>query len=207
MLNLEFRFKASKAILVIWISLCLCAEAVARQESQDMGLSREVSLSEVRDWHQFKLKIQEQEKHDQLKGQAYMISGALLVAGGIVGYHNAHNSVEKLAYSVSQSLGVAGIGYGAYLNFVSSEQSSFYQSIDRSRSLTEENKNELVRNYVSNWQENKRAERLTRIATHSLIGALNIYNGFREEQGDLRQGLFVLGGVNLLAAISLSLEF
>lgn len=202
MLNLESLFKKWIVFMIALIlgSLSLLPSAQAQDKE------REISLSEVKDWHQFKIKIEQQEQQDQKKGQAYMISGGLLVIGGIIGYHNAHNSVEKLAYSVSQSLGVAGIGYGAYLSFVDSEQSSFYRSIESSKGLTDQNKNEIVRNYVAQWQENKRSERITRIATHALIGGLNIYNGMREE-GDLRQGLIVLGGVNLLAAISLSFDF
>jgi CTP synthase (UTP-ammonia lyase) len=206
MLNLE---SVCKKILIFCLAVILTSlsllSSVSVAYAQDKG--REISLSEVKDWHQFKLRIEQQDHQDQVKGNAYMISGALLVVGGIVGYHNAHNAVEKLAYSVSQSLGVAGIGYGAYLSFVGSEQKAFYQSIENSKSLNDANKNELVRNYVDTWKENQRTERLTRIVTHSIVGALNIYNGSREEQSDLRQGLMILGGVNLLAALSLSFEF
>ena len=203
MLNLDSAFKK---FFIFFLALILTSVSLL-PVAKAAGESREISLSQVKDWHQFKLKIEQQDRQDQIRGNAYMISGGLLVIGGIIGYHNAHNSVEKLAYSVSQSLGVAGIGYGAYLSFVGSEQKAFYQSIENSKSLTDENRNELVRNYVDTWEKNRKNERITRIVTHSIVGALNIYNGVREEQNDLKQGLIILGGVNLLAAISLSFEF
>jgi hypothetical protein len=46
---------------------------------------------------------------------------------------------------------------------------------------------------------------MIRIISHSIVAAMNFYNGSRE-QGDLRQGLFALGGINLLAAISISFK-
>ena len=197
MWNLDSVYKTFLTLMIIFSGASTLAESKAK----------EIRLADVKTWNEFKVKIEQEERKDHLKGQAYMISGGLLVIGGIIGYHNAQNSVEKLAYSVSQSLGVGGIGYGAYLSFVDSEQRSFYRSVESSQSLSEENKNEIVRNYVLNKAENERSERITRIVTHSIVGALNVYNGLREEQNDLRQGLIILGGVNILAAISLSFEF
>lgn len=197
MWNLDSVYKIFLTLIIIFSGASTLAESK----------TKEIRLADVKTWNEFKVKMEQEERKDHLKGQAYMISGGLLVIGGIIGYHNAQNSVEKLAYSVSQSLGVGGIGYGAYLSFVDSEQRSFYRSVESSQSLSEENKNEIVRNYVLNKAENERSERITRIVTHSIVGALNVYNGLREEQNDLRQGLIILGGVNILAAISLSFEF
>lgn len=200
MLNFELVFKKYLKFLV---SLVLVLSYVLNASAKEA----EIDLSEVKTWSEFKSQIEEKEKRDQMTGQAYMISGGLLVLGGLIGYHNSRNSVEKLAYSVSQSLGVAGIGYGAYLSFVDSEERSFYETIDKSNSLSATNRDEIVRNYVVNWEENRRAERTTRIVTHSIVGVLNVYNGLREEQSDLKQGLVIIGGINLLAALSLTLEF
>lgn len=168
---------------------------------------RELSLDDVQSWKQFVETMKTQEDRDRVDGQAYMISGALLVVGGIVGYHNSGSSVEKLAYSVSQSLGVAGIGYGAYLYNVGSEQTSFYHTVNNTPSLNDSQKDELVKNYVTEWKTNRHNEKVIRIITHSIVAAMNFYNASRENQNDLKQGLYVIGGVNALAAVSLTFDF
>jgi hypothetical protein len=109
-----------------------------------------------------------------------------------------------LAYSVSQSLGIAGIGYGAYLKNVGGEQRSFFETVENAHGLSLQDKDELVRSYSQTWKINRHNEKWLRIITHSLVAALNIYNGLNEEPGELRTGLFVIGGANALAAISLS---
>lgn len=167
--------------------------------------SRPLSIEDVTTWEEFRTLVQQQENDEILNGRAYIISGAVLVLGGMIGYHNAKTSVEKLAYSVTESLGVAGIGYGAYLNTVGSPQRSLYESIEASKSLTLTNKNDLVRNYALSMKENRKNERLIKIVTHSIVSAVNLYNGLREE-GELRQGLIALGGIHFLAAISVSFQ-
>lgn len=165
---------------------------------------REVTLDKVENWQDFRKKMIEQENVDHTDGWAYMVSGGLLLAGGLVGYHNGQTPVEKLAYSVSQSLGVAGIGYGAYLHYVGGEERAFYDTVEHARGLRSQDKDELVRSYVQTWRINRHNEKVIRIVTHSLVAALNIYNALQEERGDLRTGLMVIGGANALAAISLS---
>lgn len=166
---------------------------------------RDLDLQDASTWEEFRSIIQKQEESEKLNGQAYMISGALLVLGGMVGYHNAHTSVEKLAYSVTQSLGVAGVGYGAFLSAVGSPPRRFYQTVEASQGLSAQNKNELVRNYVTYLKEDRSNEKMIKIVTHALVSAVNIYNGMRE-QGELRQGLIALGGIHALAAISISFQ-
>jgi hypothetical protein len=149
--------------------------------------------------------VERQQAIEMKTGQAYILSGSLLILGGIIGYHNAHTPVEKLAYSVSQSLGVAGVGYGAFLHSVGSDQRTFFQSVSASKSLTIENKNELAQSYVATWRENRQNEKMIKIVTHSIVAAVNLYNGLLEE-GELRQGLVALGGINFLAAVSISFQ-
>lgn len=198
--NEVFMTLKNKLLVMLIVSL-FSASAFARSPG------RELDISDVKTWNEFTEKMKTQEDRDRTDGQAYMISGALLVAGGIIGYHNSQSSVEKLAYSVSQSLGVAGIGYGAYLYNVGSEQTSFHQAVSSSTSLQMEQKDELVRNYVSEWRRNRYNERMIRILTHSIVAGMNFYNASREDQNELKQGLYVIGGVNALAAISLSFDF
>lgn len=186
-----------KIILVLLVMIFSAEGAFAR------SMRKELSLEDVTSWKEFDQAMLEQESVDRTDGMAYMISGALLLAGGLVGYHNAGGNVEKLAYSVSQSLGVAGLGYGYYLYHVGTETRSFYESVRNTSGLSETNRNDLTRNYVKQWKVQQENEKWMKIATYALVGGLNLYNASRES-GDLRQGLTILGGVNLLAAISLT---
>lgn len=188
------------AVLILTLSF-ISQNAMARSPG------RELKLDDVQSWKQFSETMKLQEDRDRVDGQAYMISGALLILGGVVGYHNSDGSIEKLAYSVSQSLGVAGMGYGAYLYNVGSEQTSFYHTVANSQTLNEGQRDDLVKNYVTEWKTNRYNEKVIRIVTHSIVAAMNFYNASRESQHDLKQGLYVIGGVNALAAVSLSFQF
>lgn len=187
-----------KLFLILMIGLFSAEGALAR------NMRRELSLEDVSSWKEFDQAMQEQESADRTDGMAYMISGALLLAGGLVGYHNSGGNVEKLAYSVSQSLGIAGLGYGYYLYNVGTETRSFYESVRNTSGLSETNRNDLTRSYVKQWKVQQDNEKWMKMATYALVGGLNLYNASREKPGDLRQGLMILGGVNLLAAISLT---
>ena len=186
-----------KQLLILLVGLLFSEMALAR------SLRRELSLHDVETWKEFQAMMIEQESIDRTDGIAYMISGAVLLAGGLVGYHNSKGNIEKLAYSVSQSLGIAGLGYGSYLYTVGAETRSFYESVKNTNGLSDTHRNDLTKNYVGQWKVQKDNERWMKVATYALVGALNMYNGSREE-GELRQGLMIIGGVNLLAAISLS---
>lgn len=187
-----------KLLLLLMVGIFVGEAAQAR------SMRRELSLDDIESWKDFNQVMIEQESVDRTDGVAYMISGAVLLAGGLVGYHNSQGNVEKLAYSVSQSLGIAGLGYGYYLYSVGTETRSFYEAVKNTNGLSEQNRNDLTKNYVAQWKVQQENEKWMKVATYALVGALNVYNASREKPGDLRQGLMVLGGVNLLAAISLS---
>lgn len=188
-----------KKLFVVFAIVFFGAAAQAK-----FGL-RELSLYDSTTWDEFKAAVQKQEENDRRNGQAYMISGTLLVLGGMVGYHNAQTSIEKLAFSVTQSLGVAGIGYGAYLYNVGNPHQSFFESLESTKSLSTSQKDDLVRHYVADLREDRTNEKFIKIVTHSIVSFVNFYNGMREE-GELRQGLMALGGIHALAAISVSFQ-
>ncbi|GIL16944.1 MAG: hypothetical protein BroJett040_06950 [Oligoflexia bacterium] len=176
--------------------------------TQAKSLTQEYNLENVQTWEEFSRKVKLKTDKEQEEGRAYMISGGLLLVGSVVGYHNAHSSVEKLAYSVAQSLGIGGIGYGSYLYNIGGEERVIYTTILRA-DLGSHEKDALVRSYTHQWKENKQRDKMIRIVTHSLVGILNIYNGARvpSSEEDLRQGLYALGGINLLAALSLTITY
>lgn len=173
---------------------------------QAKSLVKEYNLEGVQTWEEFSKKVKMKTDKEQEEGRAYMISGGLLLVGSLVGYHNAHTTIEKLGYSIAQSLGVGGIGYGSYLYNIGGEERVIYTTIYQTEIGTKE-KDALVRSYTTQWKENKQRDKLIRIVTHSLVGVLNIYNGSRATEDDLRQGLYAIGGINLLAALSLTITY
>lgn len=197
---LIFRRPLRRFVVGIVLLLSLTSQA-------QINPQQEVDLNNVNDWKNFSQVMDEQIDTDERTGQAYMLSGGLLLLGGVVGYSSVGSSVEKLAYSVAQSLGVAGIGYGAYLLNVGGEERAFYQSVGKTSGLTLAQRDQLTKNYTAVWKERRRNEKLIRILSHSLVAAMNFYNASRTDQADLRQGLYVIGGVNAIVALSLFIEF
>lgn len=166
-------------------------------------IEKEINLSSMQSWSDFSSAMQEQEKRDKETGFAYMLSGALLTLGGSIGYHNAKTSVEKLAFSVTQSLGIAGVGYGATLYHVGHNHRAFYKSIDNVPSLSDTQKDDIFLSYAREMRSREVNSRWIRVVSHSLVAAINIYNGSREEDESLRQGLYFIGAANAFAAFSL----
>lgn len=164
---------------------------------------RELDVYSISNWNDFDRSMKIQYEKDEQDGTAYLISGALLIVGGTVGYSNSSNSVEKLGFSISQSLGVAGLGYGAYLSFIGRDHSPFYESLSQS-SLNSQQKDELVGIYMKKVRKNQDTEKWIRVASHASVAGINFYNASREEDRDLQAGLMVLGLVNALAAVSIS---
>lgn len=164
---------------------------------------RELDVFSINNWSDFEKSMLVQNIKDEQDGRAYLISGALLIVGGTVGYSNSSNSVEKLGFSVSQSLGVAGLGYGSYLYFIGRDHSPFYESLSKS-SLNNQQKDELVKIYMERVRRNQDAEKWIRVASHATVSGINFYNASREEDRDLQAGLMILGLVNALAAVSIS---
>jgi hypothetical protein len=189
----------SSIAFVVSVVILFCVSSV-----QAKLIEREFSFKDLQTWNDFARAQERQVSKDRDTGFAYMVSGALLTLGGSVGYHNSKTSVEKLAYSLTQSLGVAGVGYGAYLYHVGNEHRSFYESVRNTTSLSESQRNDLFRSYAEQVRVVQYNSKWIRIVTHALVGALNFYNASREPDQDLRQGLNVIGTANALAAVSLS---
>jgi hypothetical protein len=168
---------------------------------------KEVEVDKIQNWEQFDRIMLEQTETEEHTGQGYMISGGLLLVGGLVGYSSVSSNVEKLAYSVVQSLGVAGIGYGTYLYNVGGEERAFYRTVKGTNDLSLNAKNNLFKSYKGVWEQRRKNEKMIRILSHSLVAAINFYNGARAESTDLKQGLYVIGGVNALFALSMFIEF
>lgn len=143
----------------------------------------------------------EQKDHDLDNSWAYFISGTLLIIGGQIGYNSTSKPVEKFAYSLSQSLGVGAFGYGFSLRLGRDADREFYESVQKA-SLSETEKDRLIRSYVEVKSDTREKEKWIRLITYGAVGALNIVRAVNESDETVRAGLYFLGGVNVLLGFS-----
>jgi hypothetical protein len=155
-------------------------------------------------WKGFGEAIEHRRVHQENEGLAYMISGSLVAIGSGIGMAQSDDAFAKAVYSISQSLGIASIGYGAFLYSVGDEDRHFYEIIESTHSLSIEQKNEILRHKLDSQSEVRRRETLIRIITHSLIAGVNIYNASREHDDGAKDILYFVGGVNAVAALALT---
>lgn len=194
---------ALKNLFLFFFIVAFSSPALADGRSSNR---RKIDFGHLQTWEEFKEKALQQDAQDESEGSAYLISGSLLTVAGLVGYQNTQNSVEKIAYSVFQSIGILGIGYGAELRSTTRDSVMFYYSIEGVPSLSLEQKNQLAAGYSNMWQKNHDNARIVKIVTHLVAGTLSVYNGQREK-GELGQALTLLGGIHLFAALSIGLDF
>ena len=157
-------------------------------------------------WPEFSLTAQQKLEDDRKNGLSYLISGSLALAGGMWGASIADDDIEKAIYTIFQSIGVASVGYGAYLWQVGGEQRTIYSTLESSR-FTDDQKSHFLKAYSRHKRRIRQRDRLIRAVTHSLIAGLNFYNAGEQKESTLRTGLYFIGGVNLLAAVSYTFEF
>lgn len=157
-------------------------------------------------WDEFAKEVEKQKESDRRNGISYLISGSLALAGGIVGNAMTDDAAEKGIYTVFQTIGVASIGYGYSLWQVGGEERALYQTLQYTR-LTPEQRSQLLRAYNIQKKERENKIRIIRAVTHGLIAGLNIYNASEQKQDGLKNSLYFIGGVNLLASISFTFDF
>jgi hypothetical protein len=188
--NLNF----TKSVLSILLLGCIAGPATAHANEERSGET----------WAQFKVEVDARTDQQKVEGIAYMVSGGLVLIGSAIGYEKSTDPIAKSVYSISQSLSIGAMGYGSYLYSIGDGDRDFLNIIENSTSLTIEQKNEILRNYRARHEHNRKHERVIRIATHGLIAVLNIYNATREENEGLRTALYFVGGVNAIAAFSVT---
>lgn len=156
------------------------------------------------DWLRFKADVEERTREERVEGIAYMVSGGLVLIGSAIGYENSRDPIAKTVYSISQSLSIGAIGFGSHLYSVGGADRDFLNIIENSTSLSLAQKNEILRSYRARKEHNEKSQKWIRVATHGLIAAVNLYNAGRETDEGLRTALYFVGGVNAIAAISIS---
>lgn len=156
------------------------------------------------EWDHFSRFVEEQDDRDRRQGTAYMVSGALAVIGGTIGYQQTQDPFARTVFTISQSMGIAAIGYGAYMLEVGHEDGAFYRAVDRTPGLSPAQKNGLLANYLAEKNANQKKAKLIKAFTHGFIAALNFYNGSKQTDSNLQSVHYFIGGLNLVAAVSFS---
>jgi hypothetical protein len=151
------------------------------------------------DWSSFDKFMNSKAREDEISGISYMISGVIASVGGAVGYYSSEDPNSRGLYAVAESVGVAALGYGATVYFVGNEYVSFYRAVDGSR-LSPLQKTEILKRFLDNEKKENERRRWIKVATHSLIAAINFYSASRDEDRNIRGVLNFLGAVNLVMA-------
>ncbi len=157
-------------------------------------------------WDDFSRNVELQKEKDRRNGISYIISGSLALIGGVWGNSISEDTAEKGIYTVFQTIGVASIGYGAFVWQIGGEERSVFQTLQYTK-FTPEEKSQFLRAYNFQRKEREKRDRNIRAITHGLIAGLNFYNGSQQKQDSLKNTLNFIGAVNLLAAISFTFEF
>lgn len=186
-------------LLMLFFTLVLTINAYALA-------SEKTAASNSIKWDQFSKITEDQIKNDYKNGLSYVLSGSMALVGGIVGEKIAVDSLEKGVYTIIQTIGIASIGYGAYTWKIGSNERNLFQILN-STSLTQEQKSQVIKSYYIQKRITDENERFIKAVTHALIATLNFYSASSQSNSSVKSGLNFIGGVNLLAALSFSIEF
>lgn len=193
------------SVIPIIILMLLSKQAVAINEVRVSNNEVKTSNEALR-WEQYAKEMERQEHEDYRNGMSYIISGSIALAGGLWGDTITKDYMEKGIYTIFQTIGVASIGYGAYVWKIGSNDRSFYKMLELSK-LSVEQKMLLLRSYNHQKKMTEKHERFIRAITHGLIAGLNFYSASRQKNDSVKNGLNFIGGVNILAAVSFTFEF
>lgn len=167
------------------------------------GTVTKEKFKESRTWQEFEQEIQELEESDRKDGLSYLLSGSLVVVGGITGYQTTNDTAVKFVFGILQGLGVGAIGLGLNKLNGDHDYNSFYQSL-RSTDLTAEQRDQMVRTYLEHERARKETERKISVATNILAGLLDIYAATRESDSSSKAAFYFLAGIHAALAVSYS---
>jgi hypothetical protein len=187
------------SLFALCLFLSLGNFTLAQPKSQDLK-------SPDSDWKSLSLQIRRDRLQEKSMGWSYVVSGGIGFLGGLAGQEIAKDPFEKGAYTVFQSIGIAAIGYGLYRVYVGSEDQNFHHILETS-DLSNEQKERLFRSYQSQKAELEKKEKRIRALTHGLIALLNINSASQQGSGVVKDSLYFIGGVNILACLSYSWDF
>jgi hypothetical protein len=155
-------------------------------------------------WDQFSQFVENDTARERSEGTAYLVSGALGLVGATIGYQQTTDPFARTVFTISQSMGIAAMGYGTYLLEIGNEYRAFHRAVNSTSSLRPGQRDELLGHFLAEKAEINRKIRMIRAFTHGFIAAVNLYNGSRESDPNLRGLHFFIAGINLVATVSFS---
>jgi hypothetical protein len=155
----------------------------------------------VQGWSDFDLSLQKVEELKHTEAISYILSGLLVTIGGMAGATAARVPSTKFIYGLSQSLGVAGIGYGSYMLYNGHEYSSFARAV-RNTPMTSEQRDQLVREFLKAEQEQQETLRQVRLYTYLALGTLNLAAATQESERSAKTMFQIFSGINYALALS-----
>lgn len=182
-------------IWIVILSLVMSSFAFARP-SKTFAVPRD-----LQGWSEFDAFMKESERQHNEIGWSYIISGVLVAAGGTIGSQSTDDVGSKLVFGLSAGLGVGAAGYGAVKLMNGGDARSFYETLQES-SLSTVQKDELVRGYLMREKEKAELLKRTRIVTHLVAAALNIYAASQEKEQTSKGFLQLFAGVNCALALA-----
>lgn len=194
--------KSALAFLIAMIVILLGTTPVRAANSLPLRTNeRNVRYDGPESWVAFEEQMKDQERKDQVAGISYMVSGGIATLGGIAGAQNSTDVLSRGIFAISQTLGVAALGYGASLYWNGNDYASFYRAV-RDSSLSSAQKTELLQKFLANERAQNDRSRWIHITTHGLLAAVNFYSASQEENKDVRSLLQLLGVVNVVIAFT-----
>jgi hypothetical protein len=140
-------------------------------------------------------------------GWAYIISGSIVLGFSIPATYLSSDPLAQAVYSISQTLGVAAVGYGSYLVLIDNEYTRFHHIITSLSDLSVHQKNHLSQAFLLENSDRARNVRKIRVITHGLTALLNFVSALTTSHVELQTALFFLGGINTLAALNFALTW
>jgi hypothetical protein len=204
--SLAYCYKLS----LILLSLCSVGSfshiALAAEEAAPPQQRSETSseLSTNSSWEDFSQLMERQREREKMEGVSYIVSGTLILLGGEVGYRGSNDSIQKFAYSFSQSLAIGAIGFGIYTYNRGAASNDVYRMLRDTTGLTLNQREQMLKIYLEGHYHRRKNARWIQLISHSLIAALNLSKASQTNDPELRNALYTFGGLNALAAISIT---
>ena len=153
-------------------------------------------------WSTFEAQMKASNEKDRKEGISYIISGSLGLVGGLLAQSSTSDPLEKGVFILSQSIGLAAIGFGAEKWMLGDEQRIIYETLKGTSSLTPLQKSELLQSYYARKKEREIRENKIKAVTFGIISLINIYGASQAQNEAVKNGLYFVGTVNALAAVS-----
>ena len=182
--------------ILIWFVLSLSLKAGAETIA-------EAHVKAARDWKSFQSAMEELKAEEHHTGTSYIVSGALVTVGSLVGSQLSNDPATKLVYGIAEGIGVSAIGLGIARVTYGSEIDSFYDSLNFA-SLTNEQRAEVASFYLERERERRRQFKRIGMYSYLALGALNLYSAATEKDRSTKTLIGLLAGVNFAIALSYS---